>query len=143
MGLIASGQLDSYLLASGAIAAQLALRGNSIASLALLNQMRPYSGAITIAPATGLYAISMYVETVQGGLLNRGSLTGTVEWVSESRSQSHNPITDHSLLTSGAMGQARTIVRALSGTPLIMSVSLGSPVGIPIYNIFGCVERLA
>jgi hypothetical protein len=113
-----------------------------MASRTLLGQTASNSGAILSVSGTGLYRVSTYVEIAQGGLLNVGTLSLRLDWTDSRQAQFVTPITGIALVTSGSFGQATTPIRAMSGSPIIMTVTLSSLTGNPQYNAYGTVERL-
>ncbi len=139
---VISGQIIADHFASGALVAALGLGGHAFASRTLSGQTASNSGAITTVSGPGLYRVSTYTQVTQGGLSNVGNLSVRLDWTDDGQAQNLSPITGVALVTSGAFGQAETVVRSLSGSAIMMTITLGSTVGTPQYSAFGSVEKL-
>lgn len=141
-GAIGSGQISLNHLSSGAAIGQLNQLGTALGSRTVLDGTANNSGAIVTTSGPGVYRVSIYSEVTQGGLLNAGNLGVAINWTSDSQVQTLSPIAGVALITSGAFGQSSSVVRAVSGTAIGMSVTLGAVTGAPHYNAFGVVERV-
>ena len=141
-GNIGSGQVGGLHFASGALAAAINNLGSAVANRSLTGEAANNSGLLLTVSGTGMYRVSTYAEVTQGGLLNAGSLSVRFDWTDEGQAQNFSPVTGLALITSGAFSQGITVVRAVSGSSIIMTVSLSSLVGSPVYNAYGAVERV-
>ena len=142
-GNIASGQVGPMHHASGALAAALGALGSAVAFRSLSGLVGNNSGAIATVSGTGLYRVAAYAEVMLGGgVLNLGNLSVRLDWADEGKAQNVSPITGVALATSGAFSQGTVTLRALSGTPIIMTVTFGSLTGSPTCNAYGALERL-